>query len=62
VSDPGRNIIGRMVHELNDWLGLRHFVSLVDVHESNGVERTNKEIMRHLRALVNDERLRDTWS
>ena len=43
-------------------MGLRHFVSLVDVHESNGVERTNKEVVRHLRALVNDERLIDTWS
>jgi hypothetical protein len=62
VSDPGRNITSKLVKEVNDWLGLRHFVSLVDVHESNGVERTNEEILRHLRALVNDERLRDSWS
>ena len=26
------------------------------------MERTNKEIARHLRALVNDERLRMSWS
>jgi hypothetical protein len=51
-----------MVNELNEWLGLRHYVSLEDVHESNGVERTNKEILDHLRALVNDERLREVWS
>jgi hypothetical protein len=37
-------------------------LSLVDVHESNEVERTNGEIMRHLRALVNDFRIRNEWS
>ena len=62
VSDPGTSVNSRMVNEVNAWLGLRHYVSLVDVHESNGVERTNKEIARHLRALVNDERLRMSWS
>ena len=61
VSDPGSNINSRMVKEVNDGLGLHQFVSLVDGHESNGVERINKEILMHLRALVNDERLRDKW-
>ena len=57
VSDPGANITSKMVKEVNDWLGLRHFISLVDVHESNGVERTNKEVLRHLRALTNGDNL-----
>ena len=62
VSDPGRNITSKLVQEVNEWLGLRHFVSLVDVHTSNGVECTNRESMRHLRTLVNDERLQPRWS
>ena len=37
-------------------------VSLVDVHTSNGVERSNQEILKLLRGLVNDERVRDQWS
>jgi hypothetical protein len=62
VSDPGKNVTGRVVNDVNEWLGLRHYVSLVDVHESNGVENTNGETLKHLRALVNDERIRDSWS
>ena len=36
VSDPGSSVNSRMVNEVIAWLGLRHYVSLVDVHESNG--------------------------
>ena len=32
------------------------------MHESNGVERTNQEILKLLRTLVNDERIRHQWS
>ena len=46
---------------LNSWLGIRHYVSLVDVHESCGVKGSNREILHHLRALVNDLRLREEW-
>ena len=56
ISDPGSQFLSDTVQQLNAWFGIRHRVSLVDVHESNGVERTNGEILRHLRALVNDER------
>eukprot|EP01041_Mallomonas_annulata_P013753 gene13753-29248_t len=41
---------------------MRHVVSFVDRHESNGVEDTNKQILHHLRALVHDERLGKRWS
>ena len=45
------------------YLGLEtHVVSLVDRHESNGVERVIREILRHLSALVNEERTRSRWA
>ena len=61
-SDPGSEFTSNGLKQLNAWLGLGHQLSLVDVHESNGVDRTNGEIIRHLRALVNDFRIRNDWS
>jgi hypothetical protein len=62
ISDPGSDIMSRVVSQLNKWLGIRHVVSLVDWHQSNGVERTNQELLKHLRTLVHDERLINKWS
>ena len=62
VTDPGTHFMNEVLSLLNQYLGIRHIVSLVDVHESNGVERTNGECLHHLHALVNDKRMRDRWS
>jgi hypothetical protein len=62
ISDPGSNLMSDVVAQLNLWLGVRHVISLVDVHESNGVERTNGEIVRHLRSITNDTRIKKHWS
>lgn len=62
ITDPGSMFISDSVNKVNSWLGIRHKLSLVDVHESNGVERTNQEILKLLRTLVNDERIRKQWS
>ena len=62
ISDPGSDLMSEIVILLNKWFGIDKFVSLVDRFESNGVEPTNKEIRRHLSALVHDERISQSWS
>jgi hypothetical protein len=62
ISDPGSEFDNEVVSHLTRWLGLRHIFSLVDRHESNGVESTNGQILRLLKALVFDERLVNNWS
>jgi hypothetical protein len=61
-SDPGSEFMNGVVARLNKWLGIRHSVSLVDVKTSNGVEGPNKQILRHMKALVLDERTGKDWS
>ncbi len=62
ISDPGSEFMNEVVSHLTKWFGIRHVFSLVDRHESNGVEGTNKIILRLLKALVMDERVVDQWS
>jgi hypothetical protein len=62
ITDPGSDFMSDVVKQLNEWFGIKHKVSLVDRHESNGVEGTNKQLLRHLRTLVHDLRLVKRWS
>ena len=61
-SDPGSNLTSEAIALLHSWLGMQQVFSLVDVHTSNGVERTNGRILEHLRKLVIDESVQQSWS
>jgi len=46
-SDTGSDLMAEVVQKLAKWMGIRLIISMVDRHESNGVEGTNKQIPRH---------------
>ena len=61
-SDPGSAFMSTVVQHLNKYFGIRHKVSLIGRHESNGCEGSGKQFLRHLRSLVADERIARMWS
>jgi hypothetical protein len=62
ITDPGSNIDSAVVTLLLQWFGVRLRMSIVGRHQSNGVERTNKEILRFISGIVHCERLAHCWS
>jgi hypothetical protein len=62
MSDPGSDIMAAAVVCLNKRMGISHLVSLVDRYESNRVEQTNNQILRHLKTLVHNYSMDNKWS
>ena len=62
ISDPGSDYTANVAQLVKTYFGYEHAFSLVDRHESNGVETTNRELLRHVRTLVHDGRFADRWS
>jgi hypothetical protein len=62
ISDPGSAFTSEVVQELHKWLGVQQRFSLVDRHESSGVEPYCGHVLRLLRVLCYDERMKSRWS
>jgi hypothetical protein len=61
-SDQGSDFDSTLIKTLHTYLGIPQGFSLIRRHESSGVERTNREIRRHVTALLADEELYGEWS
>ena len=63
VSDNGTQYCCEIIDELLAIWGVEHLRTVAHSHEQNGiVERANKEVLRHLRALLFDQRTLTKWS
>ena len=62
ASDPGCDLTAAGVQQYLQWSGQTHRTSLVDRHQSNGVEVINRQVMVLLRALVCDRYIQNNWS
>jgi len=62
-SDNGTQFVNKVIDELLQILAVKHHTIIPYHPQSNGViERTNQEILRHLRLLVIDLDARNKWS
>jgi hypothetical protein len=62
ISDPGSDeFIAEVFKVLTEWSGVAHKLGLVARYESNGVEDSNKHILRHLIALLIERRWEKNW-
>jgi hypothetical protein len=62
-SDRGTQFVNGIIKELLCLLQVEHKVSLAYSKEHNAiVERANREVMRHLTAIIFDKRVSEAWS
>jgi transposase InsO family protein len=62
-SDRGPQFVNSIVEELARLFGSEHELTTAYSKEENAiVERANKEVMRHLRAIIFNDKILSTWS
>ena len=63
LTDNGPQYYNDIMDHLSHRLGVTQLFTVPYSHQENGiVERANKEVSRHLRAIILDHRVMDTWS
>ncbi len=61
-SDQGSQFVNALITEFNQLFVTHHETTVAYSKEENAiVERTNKEVMRHLRAIIYDKRTQEKW-
>ncbi len=63
TSDRGTQFVNGIIRELLSLLQVEHEVSLAYSKEHNAIlERANREVIRHLTAIIFDKRVSEAWS
>jgi transposase InsO family protein len=61
-SDRGSQFVNDVIEEFLPMVGIHHVLTLAYSKEESGiVERANKEVMRHVRALIFEKGMQDEW-
>lgn len=61
LTDPGSSYTAEALQLLSKYMGYQHKFSLVDRHQSNGVERTNGLLIGMLQTICAEEDLASKW-
>lgn len=63
LSDNGTQYVNDIIKELFILMGTEHVLTMAGSKEESGlVERSNKEVLRHLRAIMYHKNIYDNWS
>jgi transposase InsO family protein len=62
LSDNGTQFSNELMEEVTKVIGVKHLFSTPYSKEENGiVERSNKEVIRHLKAIVYEKNIIQNW-
>ena len=63
ISDNGSQYVNQLIDEFMKVIGTEHVLTMAYSKEENAiVERVNKEVLRHLRAILFERSLKSKWS